>query len=168
MAEADEVGIETARLRLVPLPQAAAAALPGDRAAAAAALHAALDPAWPQPDLYDVLPRHARAAPADLPWGAWAIVERATASVIGDAGFFGPPAGDGTVEVGYSIVPGRRRLGLATEAVGALVAWARAQPRVTRVVAGCDPGNLASIRTLERLGFARDGAAGGELRWRLP
>ena len=77
-------------------------------------------PTWPQPDLSDVLPQHARAAPADLPFGIWAIVERATASVIGDAGFFGPPGDDGTVEVGYSIVPSRRRRGLASEAVGAL------------------------------------------------
>jgi RimJ/RimL family protein N-acetyltransferase len=111
--------------------------------------------------------RRARSAPADLAFGVWAIVERASGCVIGDAGFFGPPDADGAVEVGYSVVPRRRRLGLATEAVGALVARARAQTGVTTVVAGCDPDNLASIRTRERLGFARDGAAGGELRWRL-
>ena len=167
MATAGGAPIETPRLRLRPLPPAAAAALPGERAAAAEALGAALDADWPQPDLYDVLPHHARAAPDALVFGVWAIVERASESVIGDAGFFGPPGADGVVEVGYSIVPGRRRLGLATEAVGALVAWARAQPGVTTVVAGCDPANEPSIRTLERLGFARDGVALRELRWRL-
>jgi RimJ/RimL family protein N-acetyltransferase len=167
MAPGDDLRLATARLELLPLPPAAAAALPGDRAAAAAALGAALDPDWPLADLHDVLPLHARAAPPDVPFGIWAIVERATATVVGDAGFLGPPGDDGVVEVGYSVVPGRRRLGFATEAVGALVAWARAQPRVTVVVAGCDPGNAASIRTLERLGFAREGDVDGQLRWRL-
>jgi RimJ/RimL family protein N-acetyltransferase len=37
---------------------------------------------------------------------------------------------------------------------------------VHTVVAACDADNLASIRTLERLGFTRDSEADGQIRWR--
>jgi ribosomal-protein-alanine N-acetyltransferase len=154
----------TKRLELRPLTMAAAQVLADDPAAAARLLGAALAPEWPQPDLLEVLPRqragHER-------FGVWVVVERETGTVVGDAGFHGPPDTEGAVELGYSIVPDRRRRGYATEAAGALVAWALAEPGLAAVVAGCVPGNVASIRTLERLGFARAGEREGELRWRL-
>jgi ribosomal-protein-alanine N-acetyltransferase len=93
------------------------------------------------------------------------MIERESGSVVGDLGFKGPPRPDGSIEIGYSVVPGRRRLGYATEGARVLVAWALAQPGVTSVVASCDPDNTASIRTLERLRFTRVGAAAGRLSW---
>jgi ribosomal-protein-alanine N-acetyltransferase len=78
----------------------------------------------------------------------------------------GLPA-DGVVEIGYSMIPDRRRRGYASEAAAALVDWARSQEDVETVVAACDRENVASIRTLERLGFARTGMDGDEIRWRL-
>ena len=130
----------------------------GDRSAAADALGAELDADWPAPDLLDVLP-------GTEPFGAWAIVERATSTVIGDIGFHGPPDADGVVEIGYSVVPSRRRRGYAVEAARGLIAWAIAQPGVKTIVAGSTADNAASIATLERLGFERTGVADGELRW---
>lgn len=130
----------------------------GDRAGAAAALGVALDSEWPAPDLLDVLP-------GTEPFGAWAILEMATSTVVGDIGFHGPPDGDGVVEIGYSIVPNRRRRGYAIEAARALVAWALAQPGIQGIVAGSVADNAASIATLERLGFERTGEADGEIRW---
>ena len=44
-------------------------------------------------------------------------------------------------------------------------AWARTQPGVTSVVAGTVPGNEASERVLERLGFLRSEVRDGENRW---
>jgi RimJ/RimL family protein N-acetyltransferase len=35
------------------------------------------------------------------------------------------------------------------------------------VVAACAQENVAYVRTLERLGFARTGMDGDEIRWRL-
>ena len=158
--------VRTERLELRPLPAAAAATLPDDREAAARVLGARLASDWPQPDLLDVLPLQAAAAPDEERFGVWVIIEQATRLVIGDVGFLGPPAADGTVEIGYSVVESHRRLGYATEAAGALVASVLRQPGVRAVVAGCDKGNTASVRLLERLGFARTGEQEGQLRWR--
>jgi signal peptidase I len=159
--------LESARLTLHVLPLPAAESLADDRTTAAESIGATLDPEWPLPDLLAILPAHRALRDADLPFGVWVIVERATNTVVGDIGFHGPPDASGTAEIGYSVVPSRRRRGYATEAARTLVDWALRQPRVRRLVAGCLPDNLPSIRTLERLGFARDGERDGELRWIL-
>ena len=155
------------RLDLLPLDPRAAAALPDDRALAARMVGARLAADWPAPDLLDVLPMQAAASPESARFGVWVIIERETNTVVGDIGFFGPPGADRTVEVGYSVVPDRRERGYATEAARTLLGWALVQPGISMVVAGCDPTNLPSIRTLERLGFARVEPVGDQLRWRL-
>jgi len=159
--------VDTSRLELQPLPAAAAHALPGDREAAAFALGAQLAPDWPHRELHDVLPLQAGAQPDDEPFGIWVMIERETKTVVGDIGFLGPPRDDGTVEIGYSVVADRRRRGYATEAADALAAWALGDDRVHAIVAGCEKGNGASIRTLEKVGFWRTGETEGQLRWRL-
>ena len=116
-------------------------------------------------DLLDILPMQASADPDGEPYGIWVMVERATNSVVGDIGFMGPPA-DGVVEIGFSVVPERRRLGFASEAAAALVDWALGQPGVDRVVARCDSDNDASIGVLERAGFVRTAEADGVIHWR--
>jgi ribosomal-protein-alanine N-acetyltransferase len=158
--------LETNRLELKPLPAPTAAALPEDRERAQRDLGARLPAAWPQPDLLGVLARQAALTADTERFGVWVMIERASASVVGDVGFHGPPDRSGTLEIGYSVIPRRRRRGYASEAADALVAWAHAQPGVLAVVAGCHPSNTASIRTLERIGFLRTGEADGELRWR--
>ena len=61
------------------------------------------------------------------------IIERASKSVVGDIGFIGPPAADGTVEIGYSVIPACRSRGYATgSSLRVLVDWALAQPGVSR------------------------------------
>ena len=93
------------------------------------------------------------------------MVERASGLVVGGIGFFGPPLG-GEAEIGYGIVPSRQGRGYATEALLAMVAMAWADARVGTVVAGTDPGNVASQRVLEKAGF-RQVSAAGEFRYRL-
>jgi ribosomal-protein-alanine N-acetyltransferase len=156
--------IETSRLDLRPLPAAAAGALPGDREAAARIVGATLPASWPAPDLLDVLPVQAAAGPDEEPYGIWVVIERETNSVVGDIGFLGPPA-DGVVEVGFSVLPDRRRRGYATEAAQSLVAWALGQPDVRRVVARCDVDNAGSIGVLERVGFTRIREADRVIDW---
>jgi RimJ/RimL family protein N-acetyltransferase len=46
-----------------------------------------------------------------------------------------------------------------------LMEWALAQPGVRAVSARVEPGNDASVRVLERLGFAADGESGEHLRY---
>ncbi len=157
----------TDRLSLVPLAPAAAALLLDAREEAEAELGVALAAGWPQSDLLNILPRQAALAPRDAVWGIWLMQERAERLVIGDAGFHGPPSEEGAVEIGYSVAGPYRRRGYATEAARALSAWARRQEAVSAVLAGCDPDNEASIRTLRRLGFRETGLEGNQLRWRL-
>ena len=155
------------RLDLLPLNPEAAGVLPDNRVLAARLIGAQLSADWPARDLLDVLPMQAAASPETACFGVWVMIERPTGTVVGDIGFFGPPGDDETVEVGYSVVPDRRRRGYATEAARTLIDWALDQPGLTIVVAGCDPANAPSIRTLEKLGFARSTPLPDQLRWRL-
>jgi RimJ/RimL family protein N-acetyltransferase len=63
-------------------------------------------------------------------------------------------------------VPSRQGCGYATEALLAMIAMAWADARVRTVVAGTDPGNVASQRVLGKAGFRQVDAA-GEFRYRL-
>src|SRR5687768_8038528 len=157
--------IQTTRLALRPLASAAARALPADRETAGRLLGVTLPPEWPQADLVDVLPLQAAAAHNEERFGVWLMIERESNTVVGDIGFIGPPGEDGTVEIGYSVIPDRRGRGYATEAVRALVDWAFGRPGVGAVTAGCDEENVPSIHILKRIGFVRTGQTDGQLRW---
>lgn len=162
-----DVSIRTARLTLRALAAAAAQALPGDRDGAARQIGSALAADWPQSDLLDVLPMQATSTSAGEPYGVWVIIDDVSDTVIGDVGFMGPPGEDGTIEIGYSVTPGYRRRGVATEAVRALARWGLNQPAVRGIVAHCEPDNAPSVGVLTRVGFVRDGVENGQLRWRL-
>jgi RimJ/RimL family protein N-acetyltransferase len=58
------------------------------------------------------------------PFYAYVIIRRRDGLAVGDAGFFGPPGGDGEVEIGYALVPSARGSALAVEAVALLAGWA--------------------------------------------
>jgi ribosomal-protein-alanine N-acetyltransferase len=161
-----EARVTTSRLELRVIPPSAAAALPDDRADAERILGCALEPTWPHAALLGILTAQADMRDGAERYAAWAIVDRATARVIGDIGFHGPPDADGLIEVGYSVEPAWRRRGIAGEALTALLAWVEREPGVRGVTAGCAPGNAASIRLLEAHGFSPTGEAGGDLRWR--
>ena len=159
------IRIRGARLELTPLPAAAAAALPDDRAAAAATIGSSLPAAWPQTDLLDVLPMQAAADSAAERFGIWLIIERDTNTVVGDVGFMGPPDG-GLVEIGFSVIPDRRRRGYATEAARSLIDWAFGDPGIREITARSEPENEASARVLRAARFARIGESRGVIRWR--
>jgi ribosomal-protein-alanine N-acetyltransferase len=156
----------TERMELRPLPAAAAKMLPEGREEAGRILGAALPLDWPQADLLDVLPIQASASPSDERFGIWVMIERESGSVVGDIGFIGPPSNEGSIEIGYSVIPDRRRHGYATEAARAIVDWALQESKVRVVVACCDNDNEPSIRLLERIGFLQTTEAGGQIRWR--
>ena len=97
-----------------------------------------------------------RADPAELPWLYRAAVLRATGEVVGRGGLHAPPDADGTVEIGYRVVPSWRRQGIATEIATALVDQARDGGAV-RCLASTTPDNAASQAVIRRLGFVRTG-----------
>ena len=91
-------------------------------------------------------------------WLSWYLVLRGNGKepvLVGSGGFKGPPQPDGTVELGYSVLPQYRGRGYATEAVAALLLWAFSHnDEVARVIAETALENRSSIRVLKNLGFA--------------
>jgi len=87
-------------------------------------------------------------------FSSWALVERATGRLIGDAGLalFGPAQ---DVELGYTLGREHWDHGFATEAARACLAAAIEHLRPPRVIAVVDEENLASQRVAERIGMIR-------------
>ncbi|MGV8079520.1 MAG: GNAT family N-acetyltransferase [Syntrophales bacterium] len=129
----------------------------------ASLLNARVEPGWP-PGEYD---RDAReffrerleeGGAGVAGWYVWYALRRGEtggpAVLVGAGGYFGPPDDDGTVEIGFSVMPGWRGRGYATGMAGVLVGRAFADARVRMVVAHAAPGNPASCRVLEKCGFS--------------
>jgi [ribosomal protein S5]-alanine N-acetyltransferase len=92
------------------------------------------------------------------PWTlGFGVVDREARAIIGSAAFKGPPDAEGVVEVAYGIVPSFQGRGYAAEATEALMDFARADSRVTRVRAHTMPTPNASTRVLTKCGFTHLG-----------
>jgi RimJ/RimL family protein N-acetyltransferase len=95
-----------------------------------------------------------RSATLADPWThGFAVIERSSETVIGSAGFKGPPDDEGVVEIAYAIVPAKEGRGYATEAASSLVAFAFSDPRVRLVRAHTLPTANASTRVLTKCAF---------------
>jgi RimJ/RimL family protein N-acetyltransferase len=150
--------LRTPRLRLIGATPAYLRAELESSAALAAALGVTVAPSWP-PELYDAdatrwmlgwLESH----PDDGEWGFYYFVEADARQAIGAGGYKGAPNDAGVVEIGYSIVPERRRRGFAREAVDGLLAHAFADARVTSVIAHTLIELEPSIAVLRSAGFS--------------
>ena len=105
-----------------------------------------------------------RENPALEPWLLRAVGLRETKTMVGFIGFHTLPGADylnsyapGSVEFGYTIFPGYRGKGYATEAAGALMDWATREHNVTRFVVSISPTNEPSLRIAEKFGFRKVG-----------
>ncbi len=87
----------------------------------------------------------------------WGLVLRESNSLIGTATLFNLSLDNGRAELGYAMGSAHWRKGYMNEALQALVAHAFEVMNMRRLEADVDPRNAASIRTLERLGFQREG-----------
>jgi len=103
-------------------------------------------------------------------WSWWYMIETTSSRrLVGFALYKGRPSVHGTVELGYVVLPSDRCQGYATEAVRALVTWAFDEPDVRAVLAHAEPDSAASLKVLNRCGFACVGAGSppGALRYAL-
>lgn len=135
-----------------------------------------VDPAWP-PELYDRPAvewnlRLLEADPESAGWGAWYIGlprEGLLTLLVGVGGYKGKPTPEGTVEIGYEVLPTHRRRGYAASAAAQLVARAFRDPRVRCVLAETLPDLTASIGVLEKNGFVLrgEGSEPGVIRYGL-
>lgn len=108
-------------------------------------------------DTEALLRRYAEAGPV-MGWTFWAVVERATGRLVGDAGLWAAQPGPGPPELGYTLAREAWGKGYATEAAGACVEHAFARPGVEEIAALVEPANTASLHVLEKLGFTVVGA----------
>lgn len=85
------------------------------------------------------------------------LFRREDGRFVGTCSLFNLVRGCRRAEIGYGIVRAHWRQGYMAEAVGALVDWAFGPLGLNRLEADIDPRNLASARSLEKLGFLREG-----------
>ena len=104
-------------------------------------------------------------------WYTWYAVllpsETQGRVLVGAGGYYGPPSSDGTVEIGYSVIPTFQRRGFASEIVRALLIHALSKDNVQRVIAHTYPDNPGSDKVLRKCGFilAGPGQESGTLRY---
>ena len=80
-------------------------------------------------------------------------VERATGEVIGDCGIMPVPESEGSVELGYRLGRAHWGKGYATEGAEAARDYAFGVVGLRELIAVVKPGNDASVRVLEKVGF---------------
>jgi ribosomal-protein-alanine N-acetyltransferase len=147
----------TPRLRLIPITlEGIEAVLDHDKARAEAIAGARFPASWPSDELlvsgFPYARDAIRANPDVRLWGDSLVLLKDEPVVIGSIVFHGHPA-DGVAEVGYSIEESYRHFGYATEATGACVEWALAQPGIDAVQATTFEWHLASLGVIRGIGM---------------
>ena len=157
----------TPRLRLEPVTPALAQAARAGQRAFADSIGADAPSEWCAANL-GLVARSISNAWGPLPAPTRAIaVHRDEGAVIGDVRFEPSLRAAREFEIGYSIARARRRQGYAVEAAGAVIDWLFEEAVADTILAGCDARNLASVRTLRRLGFWLDSTPGTSFWWVL-
>jgi len=87
----------------------------------------------------------------------WGIALRDSNTVIGTTTLFNLSLDNGRAELGYAMGSAYWGKGYMNEALQALLSHAFEVMKLRRLEADVDPRNAASIRTLKRLGFQREG-----------
>jgi [ribosomal protein S5]-alanine N-acetyltransferase len=171
----DGIEITTRRLTLIAATPRHLQAELVSNAAFQAAIGCSVPENWP-PELYDHdainwTLRMLASVPDMQRWALYYVIEHGEhgGTVIGTAGYKGPPDEAGTVEIGYGILEQYRRNGYATEASRALIENAFADPRVRSVVAETYPHLTASIAVMQNCGltFLGEGSEPGVVRFQL-
>ena len=158
------MNIETSRLELVPVTAELIRLEISNPARLGQALTAVVPAAWPPESLRDVLESFAQeleAEPNTKGFSGYYWLSTGEKgkrpTLIGSGGFKGEPDADGTVEVGYSVLPEFQNKGYATEAVQGLVKWTLSQKLVLHVIAEAFPENIPSVRVLTKCDFVEVG-----------
>lgn len=87
----------------------------------------------------------------------WGIARRTDGLIIGTCTLFNIDSANRRAELGYALGREHWGQGYMQEALGALLEFCFDSLNLHRVEADVDPQNGASIKTLERLGFQREG-----------
>lgn len=93
-----------------------------------------------------------------LGYGYWLAEEKGTHRIVGDVGFGDfkraiEPKLEGEPEAGWVLARHAQGKGFATEAMGAVLAWADQRLKGRATVCMIDTGNAPSIRVADKLGY---------------
>lgn len=99
----------------------------------------------------------AASAPRDAHRSRYSLAAVLAGEVIGSVAVWTTDPHDRNGELGYTFHRAHWGNGYATEAVGALLELGFGALRLQRISATCHPGNLGSIRVLEKSGFTMEG-----------
>jgi RimJ/RimL family protein N-acetyltransferase len=96
-----------------------------------------------------------------LGYGYWAFTDRQSGALLGVGGLSQWSRGiaelEGFPEAGWGFAPDAWGKGYATEAMAAVLAWSDAALDATEIRCIIDPGNVASHRVADKLGFVQIG-----------
>jgi RimJ/RimL family protein N-acetyltransferase len=90
-------------------------------------------------------------------WGSFLAMDPGNRLVVGTCSYKGPPDAEGAVEIAYFTFPVYQGRGYATAMAAQLTAQAGVPPPARTVRAHTLPERNASVRILEKLGFAHLG-----------
>jgi [ribosomal protein S5]-alanine N-acetyltransferase len=133
-------------------------------------LDASIPPSWPpehwEAHVFDFMEKQYAQHPHTLGWNRYVIL-RSGSILIGTVGAFAHSESE--AEIGYSILPPWQRMGLATEATLAHIAFLFKNHPLESLIAHTFPHLIQSIRVMEKCGFQPDGPGdeGGTIRYRL-
>jgi RimJ/RimL family protein N-acetyltransferase len=97
----------------------------------------------------------------------WTIISKADNKMVGDLCFAGEPNADGEIEIGYGTYENFRKRGFMTEAVSAMIKWAKKQPNIRAIIASTDKTNVDSFSILQKNNFIKSGETETLYNWRL-
>ena len=87
----------------------------------------------------------------------WGITLRGSDQVIGTCGYYGFHRWHARASLGYELARPYWRRGIMTEALAAIIDFGFLEVGLNRIQAVLMPGNVPSVKLLEKLGFQREG-----------
>jgi len=97
----------------------------------------------------------------------WTVISKEENKMVGDLCFLGEPNANGEVEIGYGTYEEFRKRGFMTEAVSAMIKWAKKQPDIRTIIASTDKTNVDSFSILQKNNFTKSGETETLYNWRL-
>ena len=134
-------------------------------------LHVEVPECWPpehwEPHVFDFMKQHFQQVPKSAAWARYVVLQSGTPVLIGTLG--GHLRAETEAEIGYGILPPWQRRGLATEGTRALMDLIFQDDAIQSISAQTYPHLTASVRVLEKCGFAPagDGDEQGTVRYRF-
>ena len=154
MIEEGQAVLRTSRLLLRPLAESDAESLLALYGNEDFMRYSGMDPWRNSDDARNFLIRAARQAHEGMAIRKAILLEH---QVIGTCSVLNIDSNDRRCEIGYGLAPSHWGLGIASEALAAMLEHAFTRLAMRRVEAHVDPRNLASIGILERSGFRLEG-----------